>query len=114
MTGPSLQVSPVPDADVPCLRLVGELDLDSSAQLRSALADWLARPSHRVILDLRELRFCDCAGFNALLEAKATADGTGTELSVEGARAQVARLFSLIGADELFAASVPGPRPGTR
>jgi anti-anti-sigma factor len=113
VTGPSFEVGTVLDADVPSLRLAGELDLDGTAQLRAALADCFARRSDRVLVDLRELRFCDCSGLNVLLEARATAEGIGTRLCVEGARAQVARLFALSGADALFAESVPRLPPRT-
>ncbi|MEV8536895.1 STAS domain-containing protein [Streptomyces sp. NPDC051211] len=107
MTGPVFQVSTALDANVAGLRLVGALDLDGTAQLRAAVADCFARRPDRVVLDLWDLRFCDCAGLNVLMEAKATADRIGTELRVEGARPQVARLFALTGADELFAGGVP-------
>ncbi|MER5726868.1 STAS domain-containing protein [Streptomyces sp. NPDC002138] len=113
MTGPLFEVSHVLDTDVSGLRLVGALDLDGTAQLRAALTHCFARRSGRIVLDLAELRFCDCAGLNVLLEAKATADRIGSPLCVEGARAQVARLFALTGVDELFTVSVPRLPPRT-
>lgn len=113
MTGPVFQVSTALDADRAGLRLVGALDLDGTAQLLAAVADCLARRPDRVVLDLWGLRFCDCAGLNVLVEAKATADRIGTELRVEGARTQVARLFALTGVDELFASGVPRLPPRT-
>ncbi|MGW6739867.1 STAS domain-containing protein [Streptomyces sp. NPDC055025] len=117
VTDPLFQVSTTLDGDVTGLWLVGELDVDGTAMLRAALADCFARGSARgsdcVVLNLRGLRFCDCAGLNVLLEAKATADRIGTELCVEGARAQVARLLALTGADELFAESVRRLPPRT-
>ncbi|MDG4862689.1 STAS domain-containing protein [Streptomyces sp. T-3] len=96
-----------------CLRLVGELDLDGAAPLRAAFAVCFAQRSDRVVVDVSDLHFCDCAGLNVLLEAKATADRVGTELCMEGARAQMARLLALTGADAVFAGSaqrLPPPR----
>ncbi|WP_053704943.1 STAS domain-containing protein [Streptomyces sp. WM6368] len=113
MTGPAFRVSTAPDAGVTGLRLVGALDLDGTAQLLAAVTDCFARRPDRVVLDLRDLRFCDCAGLNVLVEAKAAADRIGTELCVEGARTQVARLLTLTGADELFADGVPRLPPRT-
>ncbi|KJY35980.1 STAS domain-containing protein [Streptomyces sp. A1547] len=114
MTGPVFHVSTALDAaNVAGLRLVGALDLDGTAQLLAAVDDCFARRPDRVVLDLSGLRFCDCAGLNVLLEAKATADKIGTELRVEGARTQVARLFTLTGVDELFAGGVPRLPPRT-
>ncbi|MDX3533765.1 STAS domain-containing protein [Streptomyces sp. MB09-01] len=113
MTGPVFQVSTALDADVAGLRLVGALDLDGTAQLLAAVADCFARQPDRVVLDLSALRFCDCAGLNVLVEAKVTADRIGTDLRVDGARTQVARLFALAGVEELFAAGVPRLPPRT-
>ncbi|MFI8339152.1 STAS domain-containing protein [Streptomyces sp. NPDC085639] len=113
MTGPAFQVSTALDAGATGLRLVGALDLDGTAQLLAAVTDCFARRPERVVLDLRDLRFCDCAGLNVLVEAKAAADGLGTELRVEGARTQVARLLTLTGVDELLADSVPRLPPRT-
>ncbi|MFD3517481.1 STAS domain-containing protein [Streptomyces sp. NPDC058657] len=110
MTGPLFQVH---RKDADRLRLVGALDLSGAAPVRAAVADCFARRPDRVVVELWDLRFCDCAGLNALLEAKATADMLGAELRVEGARAQVARLFALTGADEVFANSVPRLPPRT-
>lgn len=113
MTGPSFHVSSVPEPDSAGLRLVGALDMDTAGQLRAALDDCFARRCDRVVLDLRDLRFCDCAGLNLLLEARVAADRIGSELCVRGAREQVARLFALTGADGLFADHVTRLPPRT-
>lgn len=113
VTDPLFQVSTTLDGDVSSLRLVGELDLDGAAKLRTALTGCLARRSDCVVVNLRGLRFCDCAGLNVLLEAKVAADRIGTELYVEGARGQVARLLVLAGADASFADRVRRQPPRT-
>ncbi|MER7828384.1 STAS domain-containing protein [Streptomyces sp. NPDC096097] len=113
MTGSLFHTSTALDAHVAGLRLVGALDLDGTAQLRAAFADCFTRPNDCVVLDLSGLRFCDCAGLGVLLEAKATADSIGTELCVEGACGQVARLLALTGVDEVFAGGVPRLPPRT-
>jgi anti-anti-sigma factor len=104
MTAPVLQIVTL-HGDEPCLRLIGELDLDSAALLRAAVADCLAPRPARVVLDLRDLHFCDCAGLNGLLEGRAAADRIGVALALEGVCGQVARLFALTGADTVFAGS---------
>lgn len=113
MTGPVFAVTTKLAADVCALRLIGALDLDGTAQLRTALDDCFARRPGRVVLDLKDLRFCDCAGLNVLLEARATAGRVGSELCVVGTRTQVARLFSLAGVDKWFADTVPRLPPRT-
>jgi len=86
------------------LTLTGELDLDGAPQLHAVLADCLDRRPRLLLIDLWDLRFCDCAGLNLLLEARASAHARGMELTVEGVRGQVDRLFRLTGAREVFAA----------
>lgn len=110
MTGPLFQVQ---RTALDRLRLVGALDLTGVAQLRAAVTDCFVGRPDRVVLDLWDLRFCDCAGLNVLLEAKVMADDLAAELRVEGARGQVARVFSLTGADEVFAHSAPRLPPRT-
>ncbi|MFJ4776626.1 STAS domain-containing protein [Streptomyces sp. NPDC088762] len=113
MTGPLFQVTTALDADVAALRLAGELDLDTAVRLRAAIAECFARRPPRVLLDLWDLRFCDCGGLNVLLEARSVADRIGTEVRMEGACGQVARLFALTGVDELFSDGVPRLPPRT-
>jgi anti-sigma B factor antagonist len=108
MTGPLFQVQ---RTGLDRLRLVGALDLSGATRLRTALTDCFAGGPDRVVLELWDLRFCDCAGLNVLLEARGTADVLATEFRVEGARGQVARLFALTGADEVFAHSLPRVPP---
>jgi anti-anti-sigma factor len=103
MTAPVLQVRAEYDAARTTLALAGELDLDGAPALRTALAGCLARRPHQLLLDLFDLRFCDCAGLNVLLEADISARRLDVELRVEGVRTQVARLFTLAGVDEVFA-----------
>ncbi|WP_329128753.1 STAS domain-containing protein [Streptomyces sp. NBC_01476] len=104
MTAPALQVR----ADIHDVRatlaLDGELDLDGTQALRAALAECFAAHPQLLVLDLWDLRFCDCAGLNVLLEARITGRERGVDVLVEGVRPQVARLFTLARVDMEFAA----------
>ncbi|MFC4031813.1 STAS domain-containing protein [Streptomyces polygonati] len=103
MTAPALRVTADCGAARATLALTGELDLDGARPLRAALSTCYARRPRELLLDLRGLWFCDCAGLNVLLEAAVSARRLGVELRVEGVHTQVARLFTLVGADEVFA-----------
>ncbi|WNI14146.1 STAS domain-containing protein [Actinacidiphila sp. ITFR-21] len=102
MTAPALQVTAERAAARVTLVLVGELDLDGAQPLRTALAEGFSRRPQQLVLDLWDLRFCDCAGLNVLLEAEAAARQSGVELRLEGVRAQLTRLFGLAGVDDLL------------
>src|SRR3712207_4928114 len=68
----------------------GELDVASGPDLRRALQQTGAR---RVLLDLRELTFADCAGIRGILEAAAT---MGDRLTILPASPAVHRVFTLL------------------
>jgi anti-sigma B factor antagonist len=53
------------------LRLRGELDLTSAAQLTSAVARACAESASEVVLDVSELGFVDSSGLRAILNGKA-------------------------------------------
>jgi anti-anti-sigma factor len=77
------------------LRLVGELDLSTVADLATAL-DRL--PDGAGVLDLKDLSFMDGHALHALERYARTRDGDGP-LVLANASAQVRRLFELTGAD---------------
>jgi anti-sigma B factor antagonist len=80
----------------------GEIDVASAASLRSALMDGLDR-SQRVIVDLSDVTFLDCAGLSALTAGLRAArrSGGALRLVIHGGQA-VSRLLTLTGLDQLF------------
>ena len=67
-----LLTTEIVDAPVPIVRVGGELDLSTAAQLcraiHTAATDAALRPP-RVVVDLTELEFCDSTGLGALVGA---------------------------------------------
>ncbi|MFF5897105.1 STAS domain-containing protein [Streptomyces argenteolus] len=82
--------------------LAGELDLDTAPHVREAVTAGLVEQPVSLCLDLTGVSFCDCAGLSALLRARAAVLRAGVDLVVEGVGSQLARLLSLIGADNVF------------
>ncbi|MGW7201080.1 STAS domain-containing protein [Streptomyces chryseus] len=91
-------------AGVARVALGGELDWGSAPYVHKAVAACLAERPKTLCLDLTDVSFCDCAGVNALLEARIAARAAGAGLVVEGIGAQLARLLALIGASDLLSA----------
>ena len=54
-------------ADEVVLRLVGEIDMLTAAQLSSAVNEVLADPPSRIVLDLAGVTFCDSQGLGTLV-----------------------------------------------
>ncbi|MFF2543202.1 STAS domain-containing protein [Kitasatospora sp. NPDC058063] len=92
------------------LVLLGELDLDSSADLRAALNRTFAGPAGVVVVDCAGLEFCDSTGLNALLRAKARAAVDGSRIELARPRPLILRMLELTGATDAF--PIRGTVPG--
>ena len=76
------------------LRLAGDLDVDTAADLRVAI-DASGRGRRRVVLDLAQIEFMDSTGLAALLKANQQMRDRGGELVLRAVPAQVDRLLRL-------------------
>lgn len=85
------------------LALAGELDLATGAVLRDALTGLLAddRAPH-VLLDLKEITFCDSSGVEALVQARITALEHGRTIGLANAHGITARSLQITGVLGLF------------
>lgn len=102
-----------------------EIDIANAEQLRMVLLEAGRRGHGTVVLDMIRTRFCDSAGFSALVAAhkRALAEGDGLRLVIpDGSR--VLRTFTMVGLGRVIPrfgslerALPPGPaaasRPGT-
>ena len=95
------------DGPVPVVRVTGELDIDTVAQLCGAIKEAAGRARRpRVVIDLVGVDFCDSTGLRALI-------GGVREVEVLGGRAVVAatpggaleRLLNLSGLGEFLRVS---------
>ncbi|MGQ5638952.1 MULTISPECIES: STAS domain-containing protein [unclassified Streptomyces] len=94
-----------PHQDRICVRILGELDLDSASQLRHDLHEALAVSDRGLALDLSKLDFCDCAGLRLLMELRQRAVSHGKTVVIDARSTIVDRLLTLLGAQELFRTS---------
>ncbi len=94
-----------------------EIDAANAEQLRLVLLEAGRRGHATVVVDMTRTRFCDSAGFSALVAAhkQSLADGGGLRLVIP-ADSRVLRIFTMIGLgrfiprfDSLDQALPPGP-----
>ena len=78
------------------VRLSGELDISTAAELERVLGD-LAVPDGpaRIVMDLRGLRFMDSTGLRLLVTADLRLRGEGRELALVPGPESVHRVFRL-------------------
>jgi anti-anti-sigma factor len=100
---PLLRVSTMRAGDTAVIRLDGELDCATSAQLDAALADVIdqGHPPARVLVDAEQLSFADVSGLAPLIRARHRLP-VDASLQLRNARRQVARVVRLLGLAEAF------------
>ncbi len=77
--------------------LVGEFDIDNSAELAAALLRYVADPAvERVILDMGGTTFIDSSGIRAVTDAHYAAAQAGKDCRVAGWPRSVRRLFEIL------------------
>lgn len=89
-----------PDGGTVVLALSGELDHDTAAPLKEALAGQSV--TRRVVVDCAGLRFCDSTGLNVLLRARLRLLDGGGRLDLAGLGPPVDRMFEITGARSVF------------
>ncbi|MGW1991809.1 STAS domain-containing protein [Embleya sp. NPDC001921] len=99
---PSFTVTTVLTDSSAVVTVIGEIDVDAVPELAFALDRCLDQRPGALRLDLSAVRFCDCAGLNALLRARLRARGVGTTLVLYGVTPVVARLLVLTETEGLF------------
>jgi anti-sigma B factor antagonist len=75
----------------------GELDVASAPALRTALARLLDGDHRRLVMDLRELTFSDCAGLRPVRWALREGNRVGTDVQLRDAVPAVRRVLELTG-----------------
>ena len=100
-----------PDREAVRVVPVGELDLATVDQLHASVEELVAVGFERVVVDLRELVFIDCAGLRLLRALHRGAGEDGWQLVLIQGSAVVRRLFAMTGTlDELEFQVSPSPR----
>ena|SRR3981081_1500936 len=84
------------------MMLAGSLDATTGPQFREALAWEVARGALRLIVDLSDVEFVDSQAVHVLLDVKTVLTGWGGSLALVSPQPIVARVLSLMGADELI------------
>ncbi|MEV0717429.1 STAS domain-containing protein [Asanoa sp. NPDC050611] len=92
-----LVVTTEPAGETLRLRLAGELDMSTAAELLERIADLAAGGSPRVVVDLTALTFCDSAGLTTFVRGDRRCAEAGGWLRLTGAHGHVARVIEISG-----------------
>jgi len=95
-------VTAAPEAgEVAGLAVSGEIDIATAPQLRTALADAIARSPHGVDLDLGDCTFIDSTGLQVIVRAAVALADQGGSLSLGRPPDRLRRLFETAGIDAI-------------
>jgi len=84
------------------VRIAGEVDISSSAQLRQALETSLAEPCRELLLDLSNVGFMDSSGLHALVETTQAFRARGGSVKLQNPSRAVCRLLEITGIIRCF------------
>jgi anti-sigma B factor antagonist len=87
------------------LRLTGELDIETSPEVKDSL-DRLVEQGHvTIVADLGGLTFCDSTGISALVHGYHRCQHAGGYLRIQGETGTVARVLELAGLRQILRSS---------
>lgn len=89
-----------PEADIVCIRVVGEYDLADKDAASRAIRAALEADATGILGDLDECSFIDSSGLKWLLVARDKASELGKRFSVLGSGHQVRHLLAMTGVEE--------------
>ncbi|MFJ9038814.1 STAS domain-containing protein [Streptomyces sp. NPDC102406] len=98
-----LRITTEEHAAGPVLRIVGDLDHDTSPTLRELLPTIALRPGQLLVLDLAGMPFCDSSGVSALIAAHNHAGAAGAGMALVAVPANTLRILRIVGLDQVFA-----------
>jgi|1186.fasta_scaffold232823_2 anti-anti-sigma factor len=78
------------------IRVSGEIDLASSPALERRLGEFISRGARTVVVDLRDVEFCDVTTVNALLRVEAELRAADGRLRLLGPCPWMSRMLSVL------------------
>jgi anti-anti-sigma factor len=92
-----------PGGGATIVAISGEVDVGSEAQLQQSLLRIIRECPGKLMLDVSDVSFMDCAGLRALLATRRRAEMRGVSVRLIATSAAVRRIIELTGAQEALA-----------
>ncbi len=84
------------------VKLMGELDIDSSTALKERLSEILEEKTADVIVNAEDLEYIDSTGLGMLIGVIKQLKSKGKELIIVNPQDSVSKLFRITGLDKVF------------
>jgi len=97
-----LTITTLAAATGPVLKIIGDLDYETSSELRTAMDGLSITAGQMLVLDLAGLDFCDSSGISALIAARNLAIEQGGTIVLAAVPANTLRILGIVGLDQVF------------
>jgi anti-sigma B factor antagonist len=91
----SLQIEITRESSILLIKLLGEVDMRSSPELRNAITSEWEQPCPRLIIDLSSVSYVDSSGVGTLVEAKRHVERTDGRLILVNLQPRVRSVFEI-------------------
>jgi anti-sigma B factor antagonist len=93
-----MKLTILPDAGGPTtVALSGEVDLATAGELEGSVERLVASGITNIVVDLKDVTFCDSVGLNVLVRARKYCAEHGGQLRIIRPRGEVAQVLSISG-----------------
>jgi anti-sigma B factor antagonist len=89
-------------SDIPVLRVVGEIDVYTAPEFKSALNKTILTGASHLVIDLTDVSYMDSSGFGALLSATKQVRPKGGTVNLVGCSEAVHRMLKITSLDTVF------------
>ena len=97
-----MEISERSEKSIPVISLKGDIDLESSPQLRAVLKPKAEAKCPKLILDFSEVNYIDSSGLATLIEYFQQTQGFGGKLALACLSPRVRNVFEIVRLQEIF------------
>ena len=97
-----MQLDKVKQNDVLVCSIVGDIDINSSPDIRKMFADFLQKEEKKIVINLKDVSYIDSSGLATLVEILKKTKGYGGKLKLSELSDKVRGLFEITKLDKIF------------
>jgi anti-sigma B factor antagonist len=98
-----MQITERSEENIPVVSIAGDIDLESSPQLRDFLKPKAAQKTPKLVLDFAAVNYIDSSGLATLIEYFQAAQGYKGRLAIASLSPRVKNVFEIVRLEQIFA-----------
>jgi len=97
-----MQINERTEDNIPIVSIVGDIDLESSPQLRAFLKPKSSQKTPRLLLDFSQVSYIDSSGLATLIEYFQAVQGFKGKLALASLSPRVKNVFEIVRLEQIF------------